>query len=162
MNTRYKYFKSPFDITPEMLYNMGICAVILDIDGTVARSDERVPSGTAISWVNSLKAAGISVGICSNNKSSARVDEFCSHFDVVGVHRARKPRTGGFLDICTRLGAQPKGTAVIGDQFYTDVLGALRSGMQAIMVESTDNYLWYFPLRRAAELPFRTHTRKNN
>ena len=47
----------------------------------------------------------------------------------------------------------------MGDQIYTDVLGGMRAGMHTLMVQSTDTYLWYFPLRRLAELPFRRERR---
>ena len=44
---------------------------------------------------------------------------------------------------------------MVWDQIYTDMWGARRNGCRALMVESLDTALWYFPLRRLAELPFR-------
>lgn len=68
---------------------------------------------------------------------------------------AHKPGQAGFQRAFRETGLKPRELALVGDQIFTDMWGARRAGCLALMVESTDTYLWYFPFRRLAELPFR-------
>ena len=61
------------------------------------------------------------------------------------------------------MGRTPEETAMVGDQIFTDILGARRSGVLALMVEPIElrgNPGRY--LRYAAETPFRALGRRNN
>lgn len=156
----HKIIRDVTYISPYMLSSMGIKGLLLDIDGTLARTKDPRPSDEVFKWIEEMKGAGIALYILSNNKSPERTK---SYADMVGCkwrHKSNKPDPKGFYEASEALGIAPKNLAIVGDQIYTDVLGGLRSGMKTIMVQSTDTYLWYFPLRRLVELPFRFERRR--
>ena len=155
----HKIYDDVTCIRPEFLREKGIKGLLLDIDGTLARTKDPTPSAAVDAWLREMQEAGIRLFILSNNKSPQRTESYAKRIGCDWRHKSRKPSTLGFLDAARRLGLQPGELAIVGDQIYTDVLGGLRSGMWTLMVQSTDTYLWYFPLRRLAELPFRFERR---
>lgn len=152
--------KDVMHITPAMLESMGVRGLLLDIDGTLARTKDPRPSKAVSSWLDEMRKSGIRLYILSNNKSPVRTKSFADMIGCGWRHHSHKPSRAGFLAAAAQLGLDPGELAIVGDQIYTDVLGGLRCGMKTIMVQSTDTYLWYFPLRRLIELPFRFKRRK--
>ena len=73
--------------------------------------------------------------ILSNNRSPARVEQFCRELGISYEGHAKKPQTVGFRRAMTRCGVTPEETAMLGDKLLTDMLGANRSGVLALMVE---------------------------
>ena len=84
-----------------------------------------------------MRQAGVEVMILSNNRSPARVEQFCRELGITYEGHAKKPRTVGFRRAMARCGVTPKETAMLGDKLLTDMLGANRSGILALMVEPT-------------------------
>ena len=79
------------------------------------------------------KAAGITVKILSNNRSTRRVETFCGELGISYVGHAGKPGVRGYREAMDGVAAVH--TAMLGDKLLTDVLGAKRSGVLALMVE---------------------------
>ena len=156
----YKIYDSVADITPEELERLRVRGLLLDIDGTLAPTHVKDPAPRLLAWAKQVKEAGVRIFILSNNKSPSRTASYAERIGCDWRHKSKKPSTKGFLAAAAHLGLQPHELAIVGDQIYTDVLGGLRSGMWTLMVQSTDTYLWYFPLRRLAELPFRYERRE--
>lgn len=157
----HKIYDDVTRIRPEFLKEKGIRGLLLDIDGTLARTKDPEPSAAVDAWLREMKENGIILYILSNNKSPRRTESYARRIGCSWRHKSKKPSTKGFLAAAEQLGLQPHELAIVGDQIYTDVLGGLRSGMWTLMVQSTDTYLWYFPLRRLAELPFRFERRES-
>ena len=132
-----------------------IKAVFFDIDGTLARTKDPTPSAAVDNWLREMQENGILLYILSNNKHHHRVKAFAEAVGLPWQHLAKKPGLSGFRQAAQTLGLRPDQLAMVGDQTYTDVFGARRFGCKAILVDSTDTYLWYFWPRRLAELPFR-------
>ena len=67
-----------------------------------------------------------------------------------------KPRRRGYLQAMERMGCTPAQTVMVGDQIFTDTLGANNAGVTPLLVEpiqlagNPGRYLRY-----AAETPFR-------
>ena len=67
-----------------------------------------------------------------------------------------KPKKGGYLRAMERMGCRPEETVMVGDQIFTDTLGANNAGVIPLLVEpirlagNPGRYLRY-----AAETPFR-------
>ncbi len=156
----HEIYESVSDITPRELERLGIEGLLLDIDGTLARTDTPRPDDNVMSWLRLMEKSGIKLYILSNNKSPERTKSYAGLIGCRWSHRSRKPSKKGFLEAAQSLGLPPERCAIVGDQIYTDVLGGLRCGMKTLMVQTLDSYLWYFPLRRLVELPFR-YRRKN-
>lgn len=123
------------DITPQMLQSWGIRLLLCDLDYTLAPRSVRRPDAQVLEWVNAMKAAGIEVMILSNNRSSVRVETFCRDMGITYVGHAGKPARRGYREAMEKAGVTARQTAMLGDKLLTDVLGAKRSGVLALMVE---------------------------
>ena len=65
----------------------------------------------------------------------AYIRDFCGELGISYVGHAGKPRTGGYRRAMEQAGETAAHTAMVGDKLLTDVLGARRSGVLALMVE---------------------------
>lgn len=150
----HRVFATPLDVTAPVLHEMGIRALLLDIDGTIARTPDPEPSPEIVAWADGLRKGGISLFILSNNKHPQRVARFGRLLGCGFIHLAGKPRRRGFASALEKVGCAPCEAALLGDQIFTDMLGARLCGVRALRVESIDTGLWYFGLRRFFEKPF--------
>lgn len=123
------------ELTPQALDDMGVRLLLCDLDYTLAPRRMERPDDALRAWIEACRAAGIEVTILSNNRSSRRVETFCSDLGIRYVGHAGKPGTKGFRQAMEQAGEPPEHTAMVGDKLLTDVLGAKRSGVMALMVE---------------------------
>ena len=133
-----EYFDSAYDIDYKKMYDNGYRGVIFDIDNTLvpqdAPADER-----SISLLNELRRIGFKVMILSNNKQP-RVKKFAEAFDfhLDNICRAGKPSRKGYNRAMEHMGTTKENTFFVGDQLFTDIWGANRSGMHSILVKPMD------------------------
>jgi len=80
-----------------------------------------------------MKERGYPLAILSNNRTH-RVRSFALQFGLDYTANAMKPLPGGFKEIARRWGKQPEEIALVGDQIFTDVLGANLFGCKCILV----------------------------
>lgn len=121
------------DITPELLKQMKIDAILLDVDNTLAPPTESVPYEGVQDWIDQIKKAGVAVVICSNNFKS-RIHPFSESVGLDCVAMSLKPFPFGFNRAKRKLREKPKSVLVVGDQVFTDVLGANLAGMKSILL----------------------------
>ena len=81
-----------------------------------------------------LKQIGFTTCLISNNKEP-RVKSFCDKVDSDYIFKAGKPLPGGYEEGIRKMKTTKENTLFIGDQIFTDVLGAKRAGLHAIMVK---------------------------
>ena len=122
-------------ITPHVLRERGVRLLLCDLDYTLAPRSVARPDGELRRWLEECRAAGITVAILSNNRSTRRVEAFCGELGISYVGHAGKPAVRGYRQAMDRAGIDPAHTAMLGDKLLTDVLGAKRSGVLALMVE---------------------------
>ena len=122
-------------VTPELLREKGVRLLLCDLDYTLAPKAVRTPPEGVQAWIDGLKAAGITVMILSNNRSSKRVDDFCHALGIDYVGHAQKPSPKGLRRAMAKAGVTERETAMLGDKLLTDVLAANLSGVTALMVE---------------------------
>lgn len=122
------------EVTPALLKTLGVGAVLVDLDDTLlAAADEQV-APDVIAWVRSLTAADFAVAILSNGERQ-RVRRIAEEAGVPGLSLAGKPFRMAFRKAMRLLGdPAPDATVMVGDQLFTDVLGAKRAGLRAILV----------------------------
>lgn len=130
-----RLFDDYTQITPQLLQEKGIRLLLSDLDYTLAPKSVRDPDEKIFAWVQSMKEAGIEVMILSNNRSPARVERFCGNLGITYVGHAGKPSARGFREAMAKAGVTEKETAMLGDKLLTDVLGAHRANVLALMVE---------------------------
>ena len=156
-----RLFQRYGEITPEYLRAQGITLLLSDLDFTLAPKSVRRPDQPLRDWIAALKANGIQFMIVSNNRSGARVTEFCADLGVGYQGHAGKPSTRGLTAAMERAGAPREETAMLGDKLLTDMLAANRAGVLALMVEPVGGAVttWQKVLH-ALQAPFKAICRR--
>lgn len=144
-------FERITDITAEDFRKMGVKAAALDVDNTLAPHNLPEPLEGVREWLKEMQAAGIRMLIVSNNKAE-RVRPFAGGLELDFTTRAAKPLPVGFERCAKKLGIRCSELAVIGDQIYTDILGANLCGAVSILVTPvSEEHGWTFRVRRRLE-----------
>ena len=150
------------DITPEFLSELGIRALLIDIDNTLAPYEQAEPDEAIIAWFEALHTAGISASLISNNHSE-RVEIFNRSLGLDAYPDSHKPSGKTLLFAMNKMGSDRVNTAVIGDQLLTDALAAHRLGLRAIIVPPIkDKTSLFFKLKRWIERPYIRRYKKQN
>ena len=127
-----KYVASTYVIDFEKLYEEGYRGLIFDIDNTLvphgAPADKR-----AVALFSRLKGIGFRCCLISNNQEP-RVEMFNRDIKVDYVYDAHKPSTKNYVKAMEIMGTDRSNSLFIGDQLFTDVWGAKRTGMHNILV----------------------------
>lgn len=137
--------RSVLEITPAALKKRGIKALILDVDNTLTTHNNPAPAEGVPRWIEEMKSAGIKLMIVSNNNAE-RVAPFAENLGVHFVPNGAKPLPMGFLRAVRELRLPKKNICAVGDQIFTDVLGANLAGVRTIFV---------YPIEFETSLPFR-------
>ena len=132
-------------ITPKFLKRKHIKGIVLDVDNTLTTHNNPVPPQSSLDWLASVKKVGIKLIIVSNNKPP-RIEPFAKVLDLEYVANGRKPLTNGINEAVRRLGFEKCDIAAIGDQIFTDIMGANLAGIRSCFV---------FPIEPETSLPFR-------
>ena len=126
-------FRSFDKLTPSRLKKLGIKGLILDIDNTIAPYEEAVPTEAAMCWFREMENAGIRIAFVSNN-DEARVEIFNRDLGYPHFPNRAKPFGKNIRRAMREMGTTRKTTALMGDQIFTDVMGANLTGMKCFMV----------------------------
>lgn len=128
--------KSIYDIDFESLYKRGYRGLILDIDNTLAPhgadADKEIEE-----LFYKLSKIGFKTCLLSNNKED-RVKRFNKNINSLYIFDAGKPRRKNYKKSMKLMNTKRKETLAIGDQIFTDVWGARRSGIKCILLEPID------------------------
>ncbi len=147
------YKKTVFDIDFNKLWDKNIRVIMLDLDNTLIPYDENNPNDDVHTLFKKLKNIGFEVYIISNNMKD-RVKKFANQVDANYVYSARKPSRTGFK-IALKRANNPKRETVclIGDQFFTDVIGGNRMGFNVIVVDTIKRKgeKWFTKLSKLTE-----------
>ena len=120
-------------ITPEFLKEKGIKNLLLDVDNTLTTHNNPEPSEGIDEWLDLMRANGINMMIISNNNKK-RVKPFAERLKLPYSSMSCKPLPMGYIRGLKMPGATRKNTAIVGDQIFTDVMGANLMGMKSLMV----------------------------
>jgi uncharacterized protein len=123
------------EITPALLAERGIRALILDLDNTLVEWHGREAAPAVTVWITQMLSAGVRMCILSNTRRTDRLNDLAAALGVDAVPPASKPRRGGFRRAMEKMGAAPEETAVVGDQLLTDIWGGKRCGLLTILVD---------------------------
>lgn len=128
-----EYLDSTYDIDFEGLYAQGYRGLIFDIDNTLVphgvKADERAKALFA-----RLKKIGFRCCLLSNNKE-ARVKMFNEDVQVNYIYDAHKPSVKNYQRAMKILNTDKSNTIFVGDQVFTDIYGANRTGLRTILVK---------------------------
>lgn len=148
-------------IEAKALKEKGIKLVLADLDNTLAAYKSLEPSDRAKAWRDDLKKHGIELFILSNSRKPTRVQEYARRLEVPYLGHAGKPGRKGFLKALEQTGCAPHEAVMVGDQIFTDIMGAGRVGIVPLLVrpiQLAGNPGRY--IRYAIELPFRSLSKR--
>lgn len=127
------YVDSAYQIDFDSLYDDDYRGLIFDIDNTLvthgAPADDRAKELFA-----HLKALGFECCLLSNNKEP-RVKMFNDDVHVHYICEAHKPSVANYEKAMELMRTDRDSTLFIGDQIFTDIYGANRTGIPTIMVK---------------------------
>ena len=123
---------STYQIDFDELYKKGYRGLIFDIDNTLVPHGEPADERAKALFAH-LKELGFSCCLLSNNQLE-RVQMFNRDVQVHYIEDAHKPSRKNYLKAMELMGTDLSDTVFIGDQLFTDVYGAKRTGMANILV----------------------------
>ena len=145
------HFTSVIDITPEYLSENNIKALILDVDNTLIDYDKNL-SEDIIKWAEDLKSKNIKMIILSNSNSKTKVAEVAKKLNLEYFYFGIKPLKIGFKKVKNKLELENENIAVVGDQIFTDIIGANRMKMYSILVDPiAEKDIWVTKIKRPIE-----------
>ena len=131
------YLKNVKEITIEFLRNNNINALSLYVDNPLIDFNKKMLDNVEKSC-EELKLQGIKICILSNSDKKEKVEMVANKLKIPYIYFGMKPFKRGFKKALKILEEENKNTAVVGDQIFTDVIGANRCKMFSILVEPID------------------------
>ena len=140
---------SIWQVTPARLCERGIRALLLDLDGTLKGHYETELAPEVPAWIEQFSRAGIRVAVVSNCTPELLVPFARTLAGVPCFCRARKPLPFVCRRVLDELGVPRIQAAILGDQFFTDVLAGHWAGLFTIMVPPLSPIEpWHIRIRR--------------
>ena len=147
-------FEHYYDVTPEFLNQIGVRALLIDIDNTLAPYEQDTPDERILDWFDGLSKNGIKSALISNNHPD-RVNLFNESLRLPAYADSGKPGGKYLIEAMKTMGVEPTETAGLGDQLLTDTLAVHRLGMVSIIVPPIkDKTSLFFKSKRLIEKPF--------
>lgn len=141
------------DLTVERLHRAGVTFLMLDFDNTIVPYTNDVPTPEMEAWLQAMQASDIGLCVVSNSHKT-RVVKFCEARGIPCITHSKKPFTKGIFQCRDKFSLDLSHAALVGDQIYTDVLGANCAGAVSILVRPIHLHNIWLRLRHVAELPF--------
>ncbi len=144
-------FKRITDIDIDFFKNNNIETLLLDVDNTLSTHHGTVLVDGLSDWLKQMQENGIGLVVVSNSKDW-RIKPFAKKIGLPYVSLACKPLPNGYRKAVKMMNANKKTTAIIGDQIFTDVLGANLYGIRSLLVRPVKlEDGWSFKVRRYFE-----------
>lgn len=131
---RTLFFKSLSDIEISVLKNLGIDCVLLDIDNTIKPYGAEKADDDCVLWIEKAKSAGINIILCSNNYRR-NVEPVAKQLCCDYVAFCLKPSPFGYFRAYMKSKTKIKRILIIGDQFFTDILGGKFMFIKTFLVD---------------------------
>ena len=149
-----RMFRNIYEITPDILAEYGIRAVICDIDNTLVTYDDPEPTEEVLVWFAALTKAGVRIAFVSNNNKE-RVDLFNKDLGYFASAKSGKPKTREIFNAMKHMKSSPEETALIGDQLLTDAAAGKSAGLTTFIVPPIkDKTTLFFRFKRLLEVPY--------
>ncbi len=129
----YEYVDSVFSIDYNKLYNKGYRGIIFDIDNTLVHHGDDSTKEIDELFIT-IQNIGFKTLLLSNNNED-RVKRFLNNIDSLYICDAEKPKVDNYIKAVEMLNINKEETLFIGDQIFTDILGANKSGIANILVK---------------------------
>ncbi len=148
-----RIFEKFDDITVELLHSLGIKALLIDIDNTLAPYEVAEPDERIMAWFEDLRKNGISATLVSNN-GKERVELFDRKLGLPYYYKSGKPFAKNLKKAMAAMGSDRTNTAMLGDQLLTDAAAGKHIGLTTFIVPPIkDKSNAFFRAKRALEVP---------
>lgn len=129
----HEYVEDVFSIDYQKVYDLGYRAIIFDIDQTlVQHGEDSTPEIDQL--FQEIQQIGLKTFLLSNN-STERIDSFLKNIQQTAyIPIADKPNPRNYKKAVEMLDVKKEEVLFIGDQLFTDILGANRSGLDNVLV----------------------------
>lgn len=138
------------ELTIEELTSWQIKGILLDVDNTLTTHYCPDLSEEVAAWLRTVASTGIALTVVSNAKRY-RVEPFAQKIGLSCVWLAAKPLPFGFWRGMKRLGVSRRHCLAIGDQTFTDTLGAKLAGIRVVQLQ---------PIKLEEDKPFMMFKRR--
>ena len=129
----YEYVDSVFAIDYNKLYKNGYRGIIFDIDNTlVHHGDDSTKEIDDL--FKTIQSMGFKTLLLSNNNEE-RVKRFLKNIDSLYICDADKPNVTNYLKAIEMMNIKKEEAVFVGDQIFTDILGANKSNIASILVK---------------------------
>jgi len=165
------FYPSLWEVELEKLKELGVKAILLDLDNTIVLGGENEVPQRVRAWIEKAKRKGFKLCIFSNTLKIKRLWRISRDVEMPYVKGKFKPRRGGLRKALNFLGVKQKESAMIGDRLLTDIWGGNRVGMWTILVKPLEGgmgvmtrllyYLERFLLRLAIGEHIEVYFRQN-
>ncbi|MBQ7830370.1 MAG: YqeG family HAD IIIA-type phosphatase [Clostridia bacterium] len=140
------------EVTPEFLTSIGIKALLIDIDNTLAPYEQPLPDEHIKAWFAALRQSGIQATFISNN-GRERVEIFNEEIGLPFYCNSAKPFAKNLKRAMRDMGTDRTNTAMLGDQLLTDAAAGKHIGLKTIIVPPiNDKNNAFFRTKRALEV----------
>lgn len=129
---------SLIQIDLQRLWDRGKRLLLLDVDNTLVQWRGEEFSPEVMDWIGRAKAMGFDICIISNTRKELRLARLSQILGVETVRGRFKPSRAMFRLALIKFHRKAEEAVMVGDQMMTDVLGANRSGIDAIWVRKME------------------------
>jgi hypothetical protein len=158
------YCRSLRELDFSLLARQGRVHVCLDLDNTIALRESLEPAEGIPEALARARREGHVEAFClvSNiiwgRHRRQRLEHFARILDIPHYYGAliwnRKPSARPFREAMRMMGSEPRTTAIVGDQIFTDVAGGKRLGLYTVLVQplGPDHWTTFWSGRRRQEI----------
>ncbi|MBS1719844.1 MAG: YqeG family HAD IIIA-type phosphatase [Armatimonadetes bacterium] len=123
------------EINLEALRDRGKKLILLDVDNTLVDWRKENFTEPVLAWLDRAKALGFHLALLSNTRHPERLHRLADRLGIPVMQGKFKPSRTMFLSALSKFGVNADEAIMIGDQLFTDVLGANRTGIEAVWVK---------------------------
>ena len=127
--------KSIYDINLEEMKNIGIRAILFDLDSTIMASKSGTYTDEMLDWLKKVKE-NFFIAVISNNKNPEYIEKVRNISDFPLLFNACKPQTGPAKEFLQKYDLKSNECALVGDRPLTDILCGKLLGCTTILVDS--------------------------
>lgn len=129
------------EIPLELFEKENIKGIFLDVDNTII-DRTKIIAPNVDKWICEVLKQGIKICILSNAVSVEKVKRIMNKYNILGLANAGKPGQKGYKMALNLIDLPKDQVIMIGDQIFTDVLGANRFGIKSIYTYPINKNEW--------------------
>lgn len=124
-----------YAIDLDELKNIGINAILFDLDSTLMASKSAEYAPSTLKWLNNVRN-NFFIGVISNNKNAEYIKKVIAISDFPILFDAKKPSVKKTSEFMAKYEILPEHTVIVGDRPLTDILCGKKLGCKTILTDS--------------------------